>query len=95
MKKLLAIALLCLLSACSQGIKGVYADDMGATRYTFQSDGRLGIEVMGVQQYASYTRDGDRLEIALAGHGASLGFTINPDGSLTGPMGVRLRKHKD
>ncbi|MGV8961336.1 MAG: hypothetical protein ACOH1V_13305 [Stenotrophomonas sp.] len=95
MKKLLAIALLCLLSACSQGLNGVYRDDMGITRYTFQSDGKLDIELMGMQQHGTYTREGDALKIALPEHGAALVFTINKDGSLTGPMGVRLRKQKD
>ena len=95
MKKWLAVALICLLSACSQGIKGVYSDEMGISRYTFQSGGELSIEVMGMRQESTYTRDGDSLKVTLPKGGVSLAFTINKDGSLTGPMGVRLNRSRD
>ena len=95
MKKWLAVGLICLLSACSQGIKGVYSDEMGITRYTFESSGELSIEVMGMRQESTYTREGDTLKVALPKGGVSLDFTINKDGSLTGPMGVRLNRNRD
>lgn len=93
MKKYLPIVVaLCLLSACSQGIKGVYADAMGVTRYSFTSGGKVTIEAMGISQETTYVREGDTLKVALPQKGASLDFTINQDGSLGGPLGIRLEK---
>ncbi len=86
------IAVLCLLSACSQGIKGVYADAMGVTRYSFTPGGTVTIEAMGISQETTYVREGDTLKVALPQKGASLNFTINEDGSLGGPLGIRLEK---
>lgn len=90
MKKLLAVALACLLSACSQGLQGTYRDEMGVSAYTFQRDGSATVEVAGVSRQASYVREGDVVRIALPGDAPSLDFTLGADGSLTGPMGVRL-----
>lgn len=92
MKKLLGVALLCLLSACSQGLSGTYADSMDVTRYVFQSDGTVTVEAMGLSQTMRYERDGTSLKMQLPQEGAALDFTINDDGSLQGPMGIRLDK---
>ncbi len=92
MKKYLLVAALCLLSACSHGISGVYADPMGITKYSFTSGGKVTIEAMGIAQETRYVRDGDTLKVALPQKGASLDFTVNKDGSLTGPLGIRLEK---
>ena len=40
----------------------------------------------------TYVREGDTLKVALPQKGASLNFTINEDGSLGGPLGIRLEK---
>jgi len=92
MKMYLLVAGLCLLSACSQGISGVYADPAGITRYRFTPAGKVTIEAMGMVQETTYVREGDTLKVALQREGASLDFTIGQDGSLQGPLGVRLRK---
>jgi hypothetical protein len=92
MKKYLLVAALCLLSACSQGIKGDYADAMGVTRYSFASGGTVTITAMGISQETTYVRDGDTVKVALPQKGMSLDFTINADGSLSGPLGIRLER---
>lgn len=91
LRKLLAIALLCLLSACGKGMDGTWADAMGASRYHFQSNGTVTVEVMGTSQVLDYTRDGERLELQLA-DGTTLDFTLAGDGALQGPLGIRLEK---
>jgi hypothetical protein len=92
MKKLLGLALLCLLSACSQGVNGTYGDEMGITRYAFQSNGEVTVEAMGVSQKMRYERDGQTLKLQLPKGDATLNFTIKEDGSLEGPMGIVLEK---
>lgn len=92
MKKYLLLAVVCLLAACSQGVNGVYADAMGVSRYTFESGGKLTIETMGIAQETTYERDGDQVKIALPQKGASITFTLEEDGSLQGPLGIRLEK---
>ena len=95
MKKLLIVALATLLAACSQGLSGTWDDGMGMVRYTFESDGKVTVEMLGKAQQTRYTRDGNMLKVAVPGTEAeSVDFTINEDGSLQGPMGVRLHKQK-
>jgi hypothetical protein len=78
MKKLFGVALLCLLSACSQGLNGTYGDQLGITRYAFQSNGEVTV--------------GQSLKVQLPQGNAQLNFTIKEDGSLEGPMGIVLEK---
>lgn len=92
MKKLLGVALLCLLSACGQGMSGTYGDQLGITRYVFQSNGEVTVEAMGVSQTMRYARDGQSLKLQLPQGGTALDFTLKEDGSLEGPMGLILAK---
>ena len=95
MKKLLIVALATLLTACSQGLSGTWNDGAGMLSYTFDSDGKVTVEMLGKSQQTRYTRDGNMLKVAVPGTEAeSVDFTINEDGSLQGPMGVRLNKQK-
>lgn len=96
MKKLLIVALVTLLAACNQGLSGTWGDGMGMVSYTFASDGKVTVEMLGKTQQTSYTRDGDTLKVAVPGSAAeSVDFTVNEDGSLQGPMGVRLHKQQE
>lgn len=95
MKKGLAIALVLALAGCSQGLDGIYRDAMGVSSYRFQRDGRVSIDVAGVQRQARYQREGDTLRIFLTEAEPALEFSLAPDGSLSGPLGVRLDKAKD
>lgn len=92
MRKYLLAAALCLLSACSHGIDGTYTDAMGVTRYTFTSGGKVTIEAMGLSQETRYVREGDTLKVTLPQKGASLDFSVGEDGTLTGPLGIRLER---
>ena len=95
MKKWLAIALVLSLAACGKSLSGAYGDAMGVSTYRFQSDGSLVIDVAGVQQQARYSREGNVLQIALPDSDTTLQFSLNQDGSLSGPMGVHLIKLED
>lgn len=93
MKKMLIVALVTLLTACSQGLSGTWNDGVGMVSYTFDSDGNVTVEVLGKTQQTRYTLDGNTLKVAVPGNEAeSVDFSINEDGSLQGPMGVRLHK---
>ncbi|MGE8232871.1 MAG: hypothetical protein ACN6OR_05755 [Stenotrophomonas sp.] len=95
MKKLLIVALATLLVACSQGLDGTWDDGMGMVSYTFAADGRASVEMLGKVQQTRYVREGDSLQVVVPGTEAeTVDFTIGEDGSLQGPMGVRLQKRK-
>lgn len=95
MRKLLIVALATLLAACSQGLSGTWNDGAGMVSYTFDSDGQVTVETLGKAQQTRYARDGNMLKVAVPGTEAeSVDFIINEDGSLQGPMGVRLHKQK-
>ena len=91
----MVIAVALLLAGCSRGLSGSYADAMGASRYDFQRDGTVAIRVGGVTRQASYQRVDDQLRITVDEAGAPLEFAIDPDGSLVGPLGVRLHRARD
>ena len=96
MKKLLIVVLAALLAACSQGLSGTWSDSMGMVSYTFASDGKVTVEMLGKSQQSLYTRDGDMLKVQVPdSNGEALEFTVNQDGSLQGPMGVRLQKQEN
>lgn len=95
MRKVLIVVLATLLAACSQGLSGTWSDGMGLVSYTFASDGRVTVQTLGKSQRSHYRREGDRLKVDAAdGNGEALEFTVNEDGSLQGPMGVRLHKQE-
>lgn len=95
MRKLLVVALVMLLAACSQGPRGTYSDSAQLLRYTFEADGKASVSVLGQVQQARYVREGDTVTVHVPGsEGAAVAFTVNEDGSLQGPMGMRLEPVK-
>ncbi|WP_313401129.1 DUF5640 domain-containing protein [Stenotrophomonas sp.] len=93
MKKWLLLVLVVLLGGCSQGLSGTWSDAMGMVNYTFQRDGKVTVEMLGKAQQTTYTRQDDRLQVKVPGtQSEAVEFTVNADGSLQGPMGVRLQK---
>lgn len=93
MNKWLAVGLVMLLGGCSQGLSGTWSDAMGMVNYTFERDGKVTVEMLGKAQQTSYTREQDRLKVKVPGtRSEAVEFTLNEDGSLQGPMGVRLEK---
>ena len=95
MRKLLAVVLLGALTACGQGLDGAYRDEMGVSRYVFESGGKVRVEIMGLTQESTYERDGAAVRVKLPQGEATLDLVINQDGSLSGPMGIRLDKVVD
>ncbi len=93
MKKIVVLVLVLLLAACSNGLSGTYADSMGMIQYTFDKKGTVTVEMLGKSQQTTYVREKDLLKVKVPGTASeAVDFTINEDGSLQGPMGVRLEK---
>ncbi|MCI0505262.1 MAG: hypothetical protein L0Z73_04055 [Gammaproteobacteria bacterium] len=83
------------LSACGSGLDGTYADQSGITKYKFESGGKVYVSMMGVETELKYEVDGDKVKIAAPGdNGANQIYTLQGDGSLSGPMGLTLTKQK-
>ncbi|MGE8279848.1 MAG: DUF5640 domain-containing protein [Stenotrophomonas sp.] len=95
MKKWLVLVLVMLLAGCSQGLSGTWSDAMGMVSYTFQRDGNVTVEMLGKAQQTTYTREEDSLKVKVPGtQSEAVEFKVNADGSLQGPMGVRLQKQE-
>lgn len=92
MKKVLIASLALLLAACGSGIKGTYEDEAGVSSYTFESGGKVSMTVMGTETEAEYRVEDGKVKV-----GTPMGtvvMTIQDDGSLRGPMGMKLIKRK-
>lgn len=90
MKKILLITVCLLLTACGQQLEGTYSDEMGITQYTFKSGDKVYVSVMGNETELDYSIDDDKVKIT--GPQGNMVFTLNEDGSLKGPMGMKLSK---
>jgi hypothetical protein len=80
-----------LLAACGGGLNGTYTDSMGVASYTFKSGGKVEMSAMGASVEMPYEVDGNKVKIKLPG-GAAQVLTINPDGSIAGPGGIKLTR---
>ncbi|WP_180682985.1 hypothetical protein [Tepidicella baoligensis] len=78
------------LVACSSGLEGSYEDPMGVTRYTFQSNGKVLIRLMGTEVEMTYEKDGDKIKVGTPE--GRVVMTLLDDGSIQGPMGVKLTR---
>lgn len=87
----LAIAVL-LLSACDSNVEGTYSDKMGITSYTFDSGDKVLMSTMGTEVEMNYEVDGDKVKLATPQ--GNLVLTLLEDGSIKGPMGMKLTKQK-
>lgn len=87
----LAIAVL-LLSACGSNVEGTYSDKMGITSYTFDSGDKVLMSTMGTEVEMNYEVDGDKVKLATPQ--GNLVLTLLEDGSIRGPMGMKLTKQK-
>lgn len=83
-----------LLAACGSGLSGTYADSMGFTSYTFEPGGKLEVSTMGSTMAMHYEVDGNKVKVGLSDgkDGPTQVMTIQPDGSIAGPGGIRLTK---
>lgn len=90
MKKLILVCCVLLLAACGSKLDGAYADEMGISKYTFKSNGKVVVETFGFASELLYEVAGDKLKIN--GPQGNLLLTINDDGTISGPMGIVLKK---
>lgn len=86
----LAAAVVAVLVACSSGLEGTYEDPMGLTRYTFQSDGKVLMTMMGTEVEMTYEKEGDKIKVGTPE--GRVVMTLLEDGSIQGPMGVKLTR---
>lgn len=86
----LGAAVAALLVACSSGLEGTYEDPVGLTRYTFQSNGKVVMTMMGTEVEMTYEKEGDKIKVGTPE--GRVVMTLLDDGSIQGPMGVRLTR---
>lgn len=92
MKKIIAVAIAVLLSACGSGLDGTYKDEMGISSYTFKS-GKVIVSAMGVGSEMDYKVEDGKVKI-VSPQGTMV-MNILQDGSIEGPMGIKLTKQKE
>lgn len=93
MKRSILLALALIASACSSGLSGTYADSTGITRYTFSSNGTVTLTAMGVESEMDYVVEDGKVKIGSPQ--GRLIMTIMDDGSLEGPLGMKLTKQAE
>ncbi|MCR9261049.1 MAG: hypothetical protein NXH95_15095 [Pseudomonadaceae bacterium] len=76
------------LSSCSQGLSGVYTDELGTTAYDFRANDKVYITVLEVTVAADYTTHGNNI-IVTSPQGTVV--LAKQDNMLIGPMGQILR----
>ncbi len=79
------------LAACGSSLDGTYADESGSLKYTFDSDGTVQHDMMGMAKMEmKYEVDGDEIKIFSEGGGPTVIMTLKEDGSIEGGMGIIL-----
>jgi outer membrane lipopolysaccharide assembly protein LptE/RlpB len=91
MKNYMALACATLLAACGPKLEGTYRDSMGVSSYTFDS-GKVTVSAMGIGREMDYDIEDGKLKI-ITPEGTSV-LNILEDGSIQGPMGVKLTKQR-
>jgi hypothetical protein len=92
MKKFFVVAVVFVLAACGAKLDGTYTDQMGISSYTFKS-GKVTMSTMGVAHEQDYKIEDDKLKIITPQ--GTLVMNLLKDGSIEGPMGMKLTKKKD
>lgn len=90
MRRILLICAALLLAACGSGIEGTYTDPTGVAKYEFESGGKVYMSLLGVKVEQKYEVDGKHIKI-MTSSGTQI-LTRLDDGSLEGPLGIKLRK---
>ncbi|MCC6302286.1 MAG: hypothetical protein IT489_05740 [Gammaproteobacteria bacterium] len=90
----LSIALLSTLTlaACGSKLSGEYSDPDGMVSYHFESGGRVYVSAMGNETELKYAVNDRKVRIEMPEGNQIL--TLLDDGSLQGPMGMKLVKKK-
>lgn len=92
MKKSLVVFCAIFLAACGQSLSGTYADSSGVVEYKFESGGKVTTKTMGMEAELKYELDGKKVKFLTPG--GALVYTLQDDGSMAGPMGLKLIKKK-
>ena len=92
MNKTLVVFCAIFLAACGQSLSGTYADSSGSIEYKFESGGKVTTKVMGMEAELKYELDGKKVKFLTPG--GALVYTLQDDGSMAGPMGMKLIKKK-
>lgn len=93
MKKLILVLGVICLFGCGRSLDGTYSDSLGITNYKFESNGKVYISTpLGIETEQRYAVDGAKVRIG-EGQG-NIVMTVLGDGSISGPMGIRLVKAK-
>jgi len=90
LRSLLPLLAALLLAACGPRIEGTYADPTGLSKYEFQSGGKVYVSVLGAKTELKYEVDGKNVKII--GSSGNQVLTLLDDGSLQGPLGIKLKK---
>ena len=90
MNKWFAVALVALLSACGARLDGTYSD--GFSNYTFKSGGKVAVVSRLGESELDYKVEDGKVKIGLPQ--GDLVMTILDDGSIQGPMDMKLTKKK-
>jgi len=88
-----AVVLAVCLTACGSGLDGTYTDPVGITSYTFKSGGKVALSTMGVETEMDYRVEDGKVKIDSPQ--GTLVMTILEDGSIEGPMGIKLTKRDE
>jgi hypothetical protein len=92
MRKVIAVGIAVLFSACGAGLDGTYKDQMGVSSYTFKS-GKVIVSVMGIGSEMDYKVEDGKVKI-ITPQGTMI-MNILKDGSIEGPLGINLSKQKE
>jgi len=88
----LAVAML--VGGCDKGPSGIYKAE-GPVPFTVEfKSGKAVFSMMGETKESDYTVSGDKISVAKDPEGKPVTMTLNSDGSLTGPGGVKFVKAK-
>lgn len=90
MKYATFLAAIVLLVGCGSKLDGTYTDKNGMFELTFNSNGTVIHNTMGVQVELKYDVDGKKIKIGTPQ--GSVIYTMLDNGSISGPMGIVLAK---
>jgi hypothetical protein len=80
------------IAGCDRGPSGVYKAE-GPVRASIEfKSGKAIFSMMGESKESDYTVNGDKINVAKDPDGKPVTLTLNSDGSITGPGGLKFVK---
>lgn len=83
-----------LIAGCDKGPSGLYTAEGPISASIDFKSGKAIFSMMGETKESDFTVNGDKVNIAKDPEGKPLSLTINSDGSLSGPGGMKFVKKK-